>query len=120
MRDQGTGWDPKGPASVHKVRAAIDASGKVTAYEFMSKAFSRVDVDTNGSKPFDTLAGQTRGGDLKSGDGFGIPAESYAFDNKRAGVGNDPAAARPFIAVAHVAFARSGRTADPLRQRVVH
>jgi nicotinate dehydrogenase subunit B len=85
MRDQGTGWDPKGPASVHKVRAAIDSSGKVTAYEFMSKAFSRVDVDTNGSKPFDTLAGQTRGGDLKSGDGFGIPAESYAFDNKRAG-----------------------------------
>ncbi|MFZ0068397.1 MAG: molybdopterin cofactor-binding domain-containing protein [Pseudolabrys sp.] len=85
MRDQGTGWDPKGPASVHKVRAAIDSSGKVTAYEFMSKAFSRVDVDTNGSKPFDTLAGQARGGDLKSGDGFGIPAESYAFDNKRAG-----------------------------------
>ncbi len=85
MRDQGTGWDPKGPASVHKVRAAIDASGKVTAYEFMSKAFSRVDVDTNGSKPFDTLAGQARGSDLKSGDGFGIPAESYAFENKRAG-----------------------------------
>jgi len=85
MRDQGTGWDPKGPASVHKVRAAIDASGKVTAYEFMSKAFSRVDVDTNGSKRFDTLAGQARGDDLKSGDGFGIPAESYAFDNKRAG-----------------------------------
>ena len=85
MRDQGTGWDPKGPASVHKVRAAIDASGKVTAYEFMSKAFSRVDVGTNGSKPFDTLAGQTRGDDLKSGDGFGIPAESYAFENKRAG-----------------------------------
>jgi CO/xanthine dehydrogenase Mo-binding subunit len=85
MRNQGTGWDPKGPASVHKVRAAIDASGKVTAYEFMSKAFSRVDVDTNGSKPFDVLAGQTQGVALKSGDGFGIPAESYAFDNKRAG-----------------------------------
>ena len=85
MRDQGTGWDPKGPASVHKVRAAIDASGKVTAYEFMSKAFSRVNVDTNGSKPFDTLAGQARGIDLKSGDGFGTPAESYAFENKRAG-----------------------------------
>ncbi|HET7911618.1 MAG TPA: molybdopterin cofactor-binding domain-containing protein [Pseudolabrys sp.] len=85
MRDQGTGWDPKGPASVHKVRAAIDASGKVTAYEFMSKAFSRIDVNTNGSKPIDTLAGQARGADLKSGDGFGIPAESYAFENKRAG-----------------------------------
>jgi CO/xanthine dehydrogenase Mo-binding subunit len=84
MRDQGTGWDPKGPASTHKVRAALDASGKVTAYEFSSKAFSRVDVDTNGSKPSDTLSGQTLGIALKSGDGFGIPAESYAFDNKRA------------------------------------
>ena len=83
MRDQGTGWDPKGPASIHKVRAAIDASGKVTAYEFVSKAFSRVDVNTNGSKPWDTLAGQALGVPLKSGDGFGVPAESYAFDNKR-------------------------------------
>lgn len=84
MRDQGTGWDPKGPASTHKVRAALDASGKVLAYEFSSKAFSRVDVDTNGSKPSDTLSGHTLGMALKSGDGFGIPAESYAFDNKRA------------------------------------
>jgi nicotinate dehydrogenase subunit B len=83
MRDQGTGWDPKGPASVHQVRAALDASGNVIGYEFFSKAFSRVDVDTNGSKPYDTLAGQMLGGNLKSGDGFGIPAESYAFTNKR-------------------------------------
>jgi len=85
MREQGTGWDPKGPASVHKVRAALDASGTVTAYEFMSKAFSRVDVDTNGSKEFDTLSGQTRGVALKSGDGFGVPAESYGFANKKMG-----------------------------------
>ncbi|HEY0912914.1 MAG TPA: molybdopterin cofactor-binding domain-containing protein, partial [Bradyrhizobium sp.] len=73
MRDQGTGWDPKGPASTHKARAALDASGNVTAYEFTSKAFSRVDVDTNGGKPHDTLAGQTLGVALKSGDGFGVP-----------------------------------------------
>ena len=83
MRDQGTGWDPKGPASIHKVRAAVDAAGNVVAYDFLSKAFSRVDVDTNGSKPYDTLAGQTLGVELKSGDGFGIPAESYEFANKR-------------------------------------
>ena len=50
MRDQGTGWDPKGPASIH-VRAALDAAGD-SAYKFASKAFSRVDVDTNGSKPW--------------------------------------------------------------------
>ena len=84
-REQGTGWDPKGPASIHRARAALDASGNVIAYEFMSKGFSRVDVNTNGSKPFDTLAGQLRGIDLKSGDGFGVPAESYAFANKRTG-----------------------------------
>jgi nicotinate dehydrogenase subunit B len=83
MRNQGTGWDPKGPASIHKARAAIDASGTVVAYDFLSKGFSRVDVGTNGSKPYDTLAGQMLGFDLKSGDGFGIPAESYAFANKR-------------------------------------
>ena len=57
---------------------------------------------------------------LKSGDGFGVPAESYAFANKRTALGDDRAAARPRLAAAHVASARSGRAADPLRQRVLH
>jgi nicotinate dehydrogenase subunit B len=82
-RDQATGWDPKGPASVHRARAALDASGKVIAYEFTSKGFSRIDVNTNGGAPWDTLAGQFREVALKSGDGFGVPAESYEFANKR-------------------------------------
>ena len=51
MRDEGTGWDPKGPASIHRARAAIDAAGKVIAYEFISKGFSRSDVQTNESQP---------------------------------------------------------------------
>ena len=84
MRDQGTAWDPKAPASIHRVRAALDASGNVLAYDFLSKGFSRVDVDTNGSQPKDTLAGQMMGVALKSGDGFGFPADSYGFANKRA------------------------------------
>jgi nicotinate dehydrogenase subunit B len=83
MRDQGTGWDPKGPASIHMAKAGLNAAGEVIAYEFTSKAFSRVDVDTNGGKPQDTLTGQTMGVVLKSGDGFGVPAESYAVANKR-------------------------------------
>ena len=82
-RDQATGWDPKGPASIHRARAAIDAAGNVIAYEFTSKGFSRIDVNTNGSKPEDTLAGHFRGVGLKSGDNFGVPAESYEFANKR-------------------------------------
>jgi nicotinate dehydrogenase subunit B len=83
MRDQGTGWDPKGPASTHKAKAGLNDAGEVIAYEFTSKAFSRVDVDTNGGKPHDTLTGQTLGVALKSGDGFGVPAESYSIENKR-------------------------------------
>jgi nicotinate dehydrogenase subunit B len=82
-REQATGWDPKGPASVHRARAAIDASGNVVAYEFTSKGFSRIDVNTNGGSPWDTLAGQLRDVALKSADGFGVPAESYEFANKR-------------------------------------
>ena len=50
---------------------------------FLSKGFSRVDVDTNGSQPRDTLAGQDLGVALKSGDGFGFPGDSYGFANKR-------------------------------------
>ena len=83
MREQGTGWDPKGPASIHRARAAMDASGNVIAYEFVSKGFSRIDVNTNESKPWDTIAGQLLDVPLHSGDGFGVPAESYVFDSKR-------------------------------------
>jgi CO/xanthine dehydrogenase Mo-binding subunit len=82
-REQATGWDPKGPASIHRARAAIDAAGHVIAYEFTSKGFSRIDVNTNGGAPWDTLAGQLRDVELKSADGFGVPAESYEFANKR-------------------------------------
>ena len=83
MRDQGTGWDPKGPASIHRARAAIDAAGNVIAYDFLSKGFSRIDVLMNESKAADTLAGHLLGAPLKVNDGFGVPAEVYEFANKR-------------------------------------
>src|SRR5262249_3482867 len=38
--------------------------------------------NSNESQPHDTLAGQLTGVPLKSGDGFGVPAESYEFPNK--------------------------------------
>src|SRR4029079_408857 len=50
-----------------------------------SKGFSRVDVNTNGSKLLDTLAGHTLGVPLASGHGFRVPAESYEFANKKMG-----------------------------------
>ena len=82
-RDEGTGWDPKGPASIHRARAAIDADGNVIAYEFYTKGFSRWDLQTNESKPERTLAGHFLGAPLKSEDMFGVPAESYEYANKR-------------------------------------
>src|SRR5215213_6744230 len=82
-REQGTGWDPKGPASIHRARAALDAAGNMIGYDFLSKGFSRIDVLMNESKSADTLAGHLLGAALKVNDGFGVPAEVYEFANKR-------------------------------------
>ena len=120
MREQGTGWDPKGPASIHRARAAIDASGKVVAYEFLSKGFSRIDVQTNGSKPagharrpFPRRAAQGQRRLRRAGGILRVRQQAHRL-------GDDRAAARTRLAAAQRASARSGRTADPLRQRVVH
>jgi CO/xanthine dehydrogenase Mo-binding subunit len=83
-REEGTGWDPKGPASIHRAKAGLDASGNMIAYEFHTKAFSRWDVQTNESRPERTLAGHFLGVPLKSEDGFGGPAETYEVANKKA------------------------------------
>ena len=40
-REEAIAWDPKGTASVNRLRAGIDANGKVIAYELISKGFSR-------------------------------------------------------------------------------
>jgi CO/xanthine dehydrogenase Mo-binding subunit len=83
MRADGTAWDPKAPASVHRGRAALDASGKVVAYDFMSKGFSRQQIATNESDPADSLLGQALGMTPKGNQIFGSPEESYGFENKR-------------------------------------
>jgi nicotinate dehydrogenase subunit B len=82
MRHDGTAWDPKAPACVHRGRAALDASGKVIGYEFVVKGFSRVNITTNESDPRDSLAGMALGLPLKPEIGLGVPAESYGFENK--------------------------------------
>jgi CO/xanthine dehydrogenase Mo-binding subunit len=94
MRNEGTGWDPKAPASIHRGRAAVDARGNVVAYEFMSKGFSRLEMYSNESYPGDTLAGQLLGFPPKPQPAFAVPGESYAFANKRAGWETIPALLR--------------------------
>jgi CO/xanthine dehydrogenase Mo-binding subunit len=82
-REQGTAWDPKGPASVHRARAGLDANGEIVAYAFASKGFSRTDVDTNESDPRDTLLGQMLGMGSNHKAAFGAPGEDYAFPVRR-------------------------------------
>ena len=81
MRHEGTGWDPKAPASVHISRVALDADNKVTAWYFESKVFSKRDAFNNEGDPSFTLAGQLLGYPLKPTIIFGGPDESYGFPN---------------------------------------
>lgn len=85
MRHEGTAWDPKGTASVNRSRAALDASGKIIAYENISKAFLRLNVATNEGRAADVLAGHLLGFPLKPDQSFEIPVASYTFDHSRLG-----------------------------------
>jgi CO/xanthine dehydrogenase Mo-binding subunit len=85
MRHEGLAWDPKGTAAVNTGRAGLDASGKVIAYEYISKAFSRMDTNTRESRASDVLAGHLLGLPLKPQWTFEIPVASYTFDHGRLG-----------------------------------
>ena len=63
--------------------AALDAAGKVIAYEFISKGLSRTNVSFNESDPRDCLTGMTLGMPLNAQPALGSPGESYAFEAKR-------------------------------------
>ncbi len=85
MRHEGLGWDPKGTAAVNRGRAGLDAAGKVIAYDYMSKAFSRTDTNTRESRAADVLAGHLLRLPLKPDHSFEIPVASYTFDHGRLG-----------------------------------
>ena len=85
MRYEGLAWDPKGTASVNRSRAGLDATGKVIAYENISKAFSRLDTATNEGRAAHVLAGHLLGVPLQPELSFEVPVASYTFDHKRLG-----------------------------------
>jgi len=82
MRYEGHGWDPKAPASVHRLRAGLDEAGKIIAYHFESKAFSKWEIETTEKDPAHSLAGQLMGMKLTPQDSFGVPGESYEIPNR--------------------------------------
>jgi CO/xanthine dehydrogenase Mo-binding subunit len=83
MRHEGHGWDPKAPASIHISCAAIDKDGKVTAWDFVTKAFSRREFFRDEGSPERTLAGQLLDWPLKPVWLFGLPGETYGFESSR-------------------------------------
>ena len=83
MRHDGTGWDPKGPASTHYARASISIGGDILVHEFESKGFSRVEVDFTESDPSDTLVGQWTDFPKTPAFNFGNPEDNYAIPARR-------------------------------------
>jgi CO/xanthine dehydrogenase Mo-binding subunit len=83
MRHEGTGWDPKGPSSIHRARAAVGANGNIIAWDFLSKGFSRVDTNSRESEPKDTLAGQLLGMTGERLLNFRVPENAYEFEHAR-------------------------------------
>jgi CO/xanthine dehydrogenase Mo-binding subunit len=85
MRHEALAWDPKGTACINRSRVGLDASGKVVAYENISKAFSMEDCNTREQHPADTLAGMSLGAPLNWRPAFGVPGNAYEFENARWG-----------------------------------
>jgi CO/xanthine dehydrogenase Mo-binding subunit len=83
MRHEGLAWDPKGPAVITISRAGLDASGKIIAYEHVSKGLSNNDCATQEARAADTLAGQLLDLPLNSNGALGYPGNQYVFDNLR-------------------------------------
>ena len=85
MRNEGHGWDPKAPASIHRARAALDAAGNVIALEFWSRGFSRLETNSTEADPGDTLAGMLLGHKGARTAAFNLPENAYTFENRRLG-----------------------------------
>jgi CO/xanthine dehydrogenase Mo-binding subunit len=83
MRADGHGWDPKGAASIHRCRAAIGTDGRLAAYDYLSKGFNRMDVNTIEAEPSDLLAGLQTGFEGKPAPVFGAPEDAYVVPVRR-------------------------------------
>ena len=69
------------PLAINRSRIGLDASGKVVAYENITKAFSMEDCNTRERHPADTLAGMALGVPLNWRPAFGTPGNGYEFEN---------------------------------------
>ena len=61
MRHDMTGWGTKGPAVVYDLAAGLDPQGRVTAFQFTSRAFSGNEIFSRPNAAGNYLAGQLTG-----------------------------------------------------------
>ena len=120
MRDQGTGWDPKGPASIHRARVGARRRAARSSPTSSPARGSRgsTSTPTAASRRTRWRVRPRRGARVRrrlrrAGGVLRVPQQAPRL-------GDRSAAARPRLAAALVASARSGRAADPLRERILH
>ena len=82
MRDEESAWDTKGPAFLVKVRGALDADGRLIAYEYNARSCDYNHVGYN--EPDTVLIAQLMGVRRKPAAGSSAtPSEMYAIPNRR-------------------------------------
>lgn len=81
MRGDEHGWEPKGPAQLLTVRAAIDASGKVTAWDFLDRSFPWTEATGIPLVTSRQVGLKAQGQGFPNGTGGG--GDTYTFDNQR-------------------------------------
>jgi len=83
MRADATAWDPKGPPIAFRLRAGLDGSNGVTAWDCEARGFSGRIRPSGTDVAGDSLAGQLIGLKAKSTQLPQYPEESYGFAAKR-------------------------------------
>ena len=83
MRDEETAWDTKGPAFLVKVRGALDAAGRLAAYDYNARS---CDYNHVGYNEADTVLIAQLMGSRRAKPAAGssaTPSEVYAIPNRR-------------------------------------
>jgi CO/xanthine dehydrogenase Mo-binding subunit len=83
MRDEGIAWDPKAPPHLTTMRAGIDSSGKVVAWDYNARMLSGTQRAAGALIAGDILIGQTMGYEPRNESEHGVPADNYHFPNAR-------------------------------------
>jgi nicotinate dehydrogenase subunit B len=81
MREDEHGWEPKGPAQVDQVKAAVDGDGKLIAWDFVDLSFPRTEAD--GTPMLASLQLGIKPSAPDSANGSQSAGEIYAVDNQR-------------------------------------